>query len=156
MLARAVRSYLTLRRTAGFQLTDAGLHLRSFAAYSDACGRRCLDARTAIEWARRGGSVVQRARRLGHVIRFARYLHAEDPRHEIPPASSVGNTSHEGRHTFSQMSRSVNSSSWPRSRGTGPCAGRLTAPCSRYFRALGFVSPKPSGCGTTTLLRMDC
>jgi integrase/recombinase XerD len=86
MLARAVRSYLTLRRAAGFQLTDAGLHLRSFAAYSDARGRRCLDARTAIEWARRGGSVVQRARRLGHVIRFARYLHAEDLRHEIPPA----------------------------------------------------------------------
>jgi hypothetical protein len=40
MLARAVRSYLTLRSAAGFQLTDAGLHLRSFAAYSDARGRR--------------------------------------------------------------------------------------------------------------------
>jgi len=86
MLGRAVRSYLTLRRAAGLQLTDAGLHLRSFAAYSDARRRRCLDAHTAIELARRGGSVVQRARRLGHVIRFARYLHAEDPRHEIPPA----------------------------------------------------------------------
>lgn len=84
MLARAVRSYLAVRRAAGFQLKDAGLHLRSFAAYSDVRRRHYIDTRTAIEWARQGGSVVERARRLGHVIRCARYLHAEDPRHEIP------------------------------------------------------------------------
>ena len=29
---------------------------------------------------------MQRARRLGHVIRFARYLHAEETHHQIPPA----------------------------------------------------------------------
>ena len=86
MLARAVRSYLALRRAAGFRLKDADVHLKSFASYSDARRRDYIDAHTAIEWARRGGSVVQRARRLGHVIRFARHLHAEDPRHEIPPA----------------------------------------------------------------------
>jgi integrase/recombinase XerD len=86
MLARAVRSYLALRRAAGFQLNDADVHLNSFASYSDARRRAYIDAHTAIEWARRGGSVVQRARRLGHVIRFARHLHAEDPRHEIPAA----------------------------------------------------------------------
>jgi len=86
MIARAVRSYLSVRRAAGFELKDAALHLRSFAAYSDARGRRYIDSRTAIEWAQRGGSVVQRARCLGDVIRFARYLHAEDDRHAIPPA----------------------------------------------------------------------
>ena len=84
MLTHAVRTYLAVRRAAGFQLKDAGLHLRSFAAYSDARRRHYIDTRTAIEWARRGGSVIERARRLGHVIRCARYLHAEDPRHEIP------------------------------------------------------------------------
>ena len=86
MLARAVRSYLSLRRATGFQLKQAGVRLRSFAAYSDARGHRYIDARTAIEWARRSGSRVERARRLGDVIRFARYLHAEDSHHEIPPA----------------------------------------------------------------------
>jgi integrase len=30
--------------------------------------------------------VSQRARRLGHVIRLARYLRAEDRNHEVPPA----------------------------------------------------------------------
>lgn len=86
MMPRAVQSYLAVRRAAGFQLKDAAVHLRSFAAYSDARGQRYINSRTAIEWARRGGSVVQRAARLGDVIRFARYLHAEDARHAIPPA----------------------------------------------------------------------
>ena len=31
-------------------------------------------------------SVAQRARRLGDVIQFARYVRAADPRHELPPA----------------------------------------------------------------------
>jgi integrase/recombinase XerD len=86
MISRAVQSYLSLRRAAGFQLKVAARHLRGFAAYSDARGQRHINARTAIEWARHGGTVVERARRLGHIIRFARYLHAEDARHEIPPA----------------------------------------------------------------------
>jgi integrase/recombinase XerD len=86
MLARAVRSYLSVRRAAGFELKGVGVHLRSFAAYSDARRRRYIDGNTAIEWARRASSIVRRARLLGDVIRLARYLHAEDTRHEIPPA----------------------------------------------------------------------
>jgi integrase len=86
MLADAVQSYLSLRRAAGFSLKQAGLHLRDFAAYSDAKGQCYLNAQTAIEWARQSSSQRQRARRLGDVVRFAVYLHAEDERHEIPPA----------------------------------------------------------------------
>lgn len=86
MLATAVRSYLSVRRAAGFSLKQVSLHLRSFAAYSDARAQRYLTAQTAIEWARQVPSVPQRARRLADVARFARYLQAEDARHEIPPA----------------------------------------------------------------------
>jgi integrase len=84
MLARAVRSYLSVRRAAGFGLRDVGLRLKSFAAYSDAKGQRYVTAEMAIEWARQSSSIVERARRLGDVRRFALYLHAEDARHEIP------------------------------------------------------------------------
>lgn len=87
MLMRAVRSYLAVRRAAGFRLKEVALHLRSFAAYSDARGRCYIDARTATEWARGSSSAIARARRLGSVIRFARYLHAENARHEIPRAA---------------------------------------------------------------------
>lgn len=86
MLTPAVQTYLSVRRATGFRLEKAGDHLRSFAAYSDAKGRRYVNCQTAIEWARQAPSVEQRARRLGDVIRFARYLHAEDARHEIPTA----------------------------------------------------------------------
>ena len=86
MLIHAVQSYLSVRRAAGFALKQAGIHLRSFAAYSQAKGQHYLYAQTAIDWARQTPAVKQRARRLGDVARFARYLHAEDARHEIPPA----------------------------------------------------------------------
>jgi integrase len=86
MLARAVQSYLSVRQAAGFALKQPGMHLKSFAAYSDTKGQRYLNAQTAIEWARQSPSVRQRARRLGDVVRFARYIHAEDERHEIPAA----------------------------------------------------------------------
>jgi integrase len=86
MLARAVESYLSVRRAAGFRLHDAGLHLKSFAAYSDVHGQHHVRSQIAIDWAMQASSSHQRARRLGHVMRLARYLRAEDERHEIPPA----------------------------------------------------------------------
>lgn len=86
MLAGAVRSYLSIRRAAGFSLKQVGLHLRSFAAYSDASGQHYVNTQTAIEWARLVPSGHQRARRLADVARLARYLRAEDERHEIPSA----------------------------------------------------------------------
>jgi integrase/recombinase XerD len=86
MLARAVQSYLSVRRAAGFCLRDVELHLRSFAAYSDAKGQRYVNPQTAIEWARQVPSVDSRARRLADVARFTRYMQAEDARHEMPPA----------------------------------------------------------------------
>jgi hypothetical protein len=48
MLVRAVQSYLSLRRAAGFSLTKVGFHLKCFAAYSDAKGQRYVNSQTAI------------------------------------------------------------------------------------------------------------
>jgi len=86
MLAQAVESYLKVRRACGFELKSAGNLLRSFALFSEARGKGHVCAQTAIEWAGLARSVHQRARRLGHVIRFTRYIRAEDPSHELPPA----------------------------------------------------------------------
>jgi integrase/recombinase XerD len=86
MLAHAIQFYLAVRRAAGFSLREAGIHLKSFALYSDAQGQQYLNSQTAIEAARQVPSVLSRARRLADVTRFARYLQAEDVRHEIPPA----------------------------------------------------------------------
>ena len=61
--------------------------MRGFATYSDANGFHYVRSDIAVEWARQGRSACQRARRLGNVIRFARYAHAEDARHELPVPS---------------------------------------------------------------------
>ena len=86
MLTRAVETYLAVRRAAGFVLRDEGSYLKSFAAFSEARRQHYVSAKIAIEWAGLAQSRQQRARQLGMVIRFARYLRAEDERHEVPPA----------------------------------------------------------------------
>lgn len=86
MLTRAVETYLTVRRAVGFALRCQGSQLKSFAAFSEARKQHYVSADIAIEWAGLAPSVPQRARRLGIVIRLARYLRAEDERHEVPPA----------------------------------------------------------------------
>jgi len=86
MLTQSVESYIAVRRATGFAFRSEGSLLQSFAAFSDAAGKRYVSAETAIEWAGSAPSLCQRARRLGQVIRFARYIRAEDARHEIPPS----------------------------------------------------------------------
>jgi integrase len=86
MLTRAVETYLAVRRAAGFALRCEGSHLKSFAAFSEARKQYYVSTAIAIEWAGLAQSMPQRARRLGMVIRLARYLRAEDERHEVPPA----------------------------------------------------------------------
>jgi len=84
MLTQAVESYIALRRAAGFAFESEGSLLRSFAAFSKTKDESYVRVPIAIEWAGLARSVPQRARRLGIAVRFARYLHAEDQRHEIP------------------------------------------------------------------------
>lgn len=85
MLTQSVESYLRVRRACGFELKSQGSLLRSFAIFSDERGRNHVCSDVAIEWAGLAKSVSQRARRLGQVIRFSRYMRAEDPSHEMPP-----------------------------------------------------------------------
>lgn len=86
MLTQTVESYLAVRRACGFKLKSEGNLLLSFAIFSDARGKHYVCSETAIEWAGLAKSVYQRARRLGQVIRFARYLRAENQSHDLPPA----------------------------------------------------------------------
>jgi hypothetical protein len=86
MLTETVETYVALRRAAGFAFKSEGSCLKSFAAFCDARGESYVRAPVAIEWAGSAQFVPQRARRLGIVIRLARYLRAEDNRHEVHPA----------------------------------------------------------------------
>lgn len=91
MLTPAVDSYLAARRAVGFQLTDAEAILRDFAAFASTKGDTHVRTRTTLEWIRsRNGSPLRNGVCLRTIVRFARYLYAEDQRHEVPPEHAFG------------------------------------------------------------------
>lgn len=81
----AVEGYIALRRAVGYSMRDADRILRSYGRFADARGDRHVLVETIMEWARRGRSAERREALVRKVALLARHLHAEDPRHEIPP-----------------------------------------------------------------------
>ncbi|WAX55808.1 tyrosine-type recombinase/integrase [Jatrophihabitans cynanchi] len=86
-LAEHVEDYLRLRRALGFTLGGYDDPLASFAAYIEAAGTGTVTAELAEAWAWLpvGIKPITASYRIGWVRGFARYLHAIDPAHEIPP-----------------------------------------------------------------------
>jgi len=85
MLADHVERYVTLRQTLGFELRDTARNLRHFARFADERGDTHVRTSTALEWAAAGTSPHARYVRLRCAVQLARFLHAEDSGHEIPP-----------------------------------------------------------------------
>jgi len=85
-----VNRYLAVRRATGFELMNTEYLLRSFACWAGRRGERYVRTESAIAWANQTVSVAQRDARLKTICRFARYLRAEESRHELPPANHFG------------------------------------------------------------------
>jgi len=87
-LAERVEEYLALRRSLGFKLGRAGQLLTQFAAHCQAAGCDRVTTELALAWARQPAAAhpLWWSYRLSAVRSFARYLHAVDTRHEVPPA----------------------------------------------------------------------
>ena len=79
-----VEAYLALRRATGYSMRGADLILRSFARHVDARRERFIRVATVLDWARGARSPERREALVRKVAAFARHLHVEDPRHEIP------------------------------------------------------------------------
>ena len=91
MLTALVDSYLAARRAVGFQLRDTEDILRDFVASASRKGDTHVYSRTILDWIRsRNGSPLRKCIRLRTVSLLARYLHAEDERHEVPPQGAFG------------------------------------------------------------------
>jgi integrase/recombinase XerD len=85
MLTDDVERYIALRRTLGFQLRKPARHLRVFARVATEKNETFIRAATVIDWAAAAPTLDARNRRIGDVARFARFLRAEESRHEVPP-----------------------------------------------------------------------
>ena len=86
MLTALIATWLAGRRAGGFLLKTLERDLQPFVELSAARGEEHIRAATAIEWAAQAATPGQRYQRFQKVAQLARYLHAEDPRHEILPA----------------------------------------------------------------------
>lgn len=85
MLTSAIDRYLELRRALGYKLATDEAMLRSFARFAQERGDTHVASQTVLAWAARSTTARQRDKRTRAIIGFARFLHAEDPRQEIPP-----------------------------------------------------------------------
>jgi len=88
MLTHLIDIWLATRRATGFALRDYERRLYRFAEFAAARGEDHIRTETAIAWAGQAGTPGQRHRHFQRVVQLARYLHAEDGGHEIPPAGS--------------------------------------------------------------------
>lgn len=90
MLSDDVSRYVELRRSLGFKVRATACLLRRYAEFAEARGDSFVQTRTVMDWAVKGPSAPQRRERLNVARRFARHVHAEDQRHEVPPARAFG------------------------------------------------------------------
>jgi integrase/recombinase XerD len=85
MLTAHVTRYVSLRQSLGFGLRNVSRRLHAFARFATDRGDAHIRASTALTWAAEARSPNARHIRLRDVVHLARFLHAEDPAHEVPP-----------------------------------------------------------------------
>jgi integrase/recombinase XerD len=84
MLIDHVERYISLRQTLGYKLDGLARNLRGFAKFAADRGEAHVRVSTAEDWAAGASSPFVRYIRVRDVARLARFLHAEDPKHQIP------------------------------------------------------------------------
>lgn len=90
MLSRLVERHIALHHATGYLFRKQSILLRDYARFAESNGEQVVRAATALDWASRGPSAGTRHGRLEVIRRFARLMHAEDPRHQIPPSGVFG------------------------------------------------------------------
>jgi integrase len=84
MLIAHAERYISLRQTLGYKLHDLSSNLGAFARFATDKGDTHVRISTVMDWATKASSPRAHYIRLRDVARLARFLHAEDPTHEVP------------------------------------------------------------------------
>lgn len=101
MLTAEVNAYLATRRALGSQLRDTERILRNYALFAEHKGDVYIRTPTVLEWIRGNtASPLTKRIQLRTVVLFARYLHAEDDRHDVPPEDACGRHTPQRRPPF--------------------------------------------------------
>jgi len=107
-LHEALADYLTIRRRLGYKLDRAEQLLLGYLDYLEARGERLVTTENALGWATlpAGCEVAWWAFRLSQVRCFARYLHALDHAHQVPPPDLLPRRTRRSTRTCTPMRRS--------------------------------------------------
>ncbi|MEK7301792.1 MAG: integrase, partial [Pseudomonadota bacterium] len=86
-LRQALKEYLSLRRSLGFKLREAGKGLPDFVTFIEQHRASYITQALALAWAQQPTNVqpAHWAQRLSFVRGFARYRSATDQRTQVPP-----------------------------------------------------------------------
>lgn len=91
MLSQDVENYVTLRRTLGYKFDSQSRSLKLFADYAMAQADEFVRVDRVLAWSAAQTLSPQRRQTLvAQVRQFALAMHAENPRHEVPPRDCVG------------------------------------------------------------------
>jgi integrase len=85
-----IESYLALRRSAGYVLSNAEYLLRSYANFATDRQQQYIRTSTVIEWASLAVSPAQRHTRYQTVCNFAQHVRLEETQHELPQPNHFG------------------------------------------------------------------
>ena len=89
-LTEPVDRLVAMKQQLGYRFTSNTYMLRSFVRFAERRNETVIRADTALQWAVMGTSRHRRVKRLHTLCAFARWLQAEDDRHDVPPREALG------------------------------------------------------------------
>lgn len=90
-----VERYVATKRHLGYKYRSCSRVLSGFARFAEARNEGFIRTETVLAWILESGGISQVVRidKLRIVHAFARWMHAEDVRHEVPPRDALGRLS---------------------------------------------------------------
>ena len=82
-----VARFVAMKQRLGYRFTTNASTLWNFARFAAERNEAFIRSGTVLEWASAAPSQPRSAKKLQTVCAFARWLHAEDERHEVPPVT---------------------------------------------------------------------
>lgn len=100
MLSQDIARYIDLHQAMGFKFRTQSLLLRNFSRFAEHRKDGFIRTSRVLEWAAQAPSPPQRRNRLATIRRCALAMHAENARHQVPPAGAFGRGCHKRRKPF--------------------------------------------------------
>ncbi|MCY4383001.1 MAG: tyrosine-type recombinase/integrase [Nitrospinae bacterium] len=87
-----VTRFVAMKQKLGYRFTKNERILRNFARFAEERNEKFVHSGTVLEWVSDAPGVSRpvRVRKLHTLNAFARWMHAEDTRHEVPPPDALG------------------------------------------------------------------